>query len=68
MLSEGLGKFKDSPHRVSNPRSPRLVALCLNHYATACPSLSVSVIYGLEGNYTGLRGSCKLQRVCRQNG
>jgi hypothetical protein len=31
---EGLGKLKNSPHRVSNPATFRLVASCLNHYAT----------------------------------
>jgi hypothetical protein len=39
MRQEGLDKFekKKSTSSDLDPATPRLVAQCLNHYATACP-------------------------------
>jgi hypothetical protein len=34
---EGLGKLEKSTSSGRDPATFRLVALCLNHYATACP-------------------------------
>jgi hypothetical protein len=45
---EGLGKFKKSPHRVSNPLPS---GLCLNHYATVFSNnIFISIINEIKAS------------------